>query len=180
MSVSKAWIKKEENRLAVLSMYRSRDIPTAEVIAQSLGTTVHNVRWVLRSVMPRKEYKALARVRYSASKMGGKNPMLGKTLDAHPRWKGERPDGHGYLTIVCQGKRRFVHRVVMAQALGLPEIPKELDVHHIDGDKTNNALDNLAIVTRAGHEAIHFLQARDSKSLRLKRSAIAEALKYMT
>ena len=42
-----------------------------------------------------------------------------------------------------QSKRQFVHRVVMAKALGLRELPRRFEVEHIDTDPNNNELDNL-------------------------------------
>lgn len=180
MSVSKRWVSKPENRVAVLSRYRSRDCPTIEAIAKELKTTFHNVGYVIQTYMLESEKKALAKVRYSASKTGPKNPMQGKTGETHHNWKGECPDGYGYMTLLQGDERRFVHRIVMAQALGLAELPEIFDVHHIDEDTSNNDLDNLALVTRAAHKAIHFLQAKDSKSLALRRLSIADALKYMT
>ncbi|MEN6664370.1 MAG: HNH endonuclease signature motif containing protein [Phycisphaerae bacterium] len=41
------------------------------------------------------------------------------------------------------------------KALGLETWPKGWEIHHIDSDKTNNSLDNLAIVTRRGHQLLH-------------------------
>jgi len=180
MSISKEWVGSAPNQQAVLRLYRSKDMLTVEKIAEKLSTTFHNVSHVLRHCMPEAERKALAKVRYSASKTGTKNPMTGKTGEAHHNWQGECPDGYGYLTCLHGGKRQFVHRVVMATALGLSEVPEALDVHHIDGNPLNNSLDNLALVTKAGHRAIHYLQVKDSRALQLKKSTIADALKYMT
>lgn len=58
--------------------------------------------------------------------------------------------GHkGYLRVAVWlgGKVRNVaaHRVVWAQANG--DIPRGLEINHIDGSKTNNALSNLELVT---------------------------------
>ena len=180
MSVSRAWVEKESNREAVLRLYRDPTLPTIEGIASQLSTTIHNVGWVVRKCLPEAERRALAALRYSVSKTGDKNPMKGKTGEEHPRWVGECEDGYGYLTCLWNGKRQFVHRVVMAQALGLAEIPEELDVHHIDSNPKNNKLDNLALVTRSGHRTIHSLQVQDPLSLQLKKSTLAEALRSMT
>jgi hypothetical protein len=43
------------------------------------------------------------------------------------------------------------HRLLMAEKLAEPG----LIVHHIDGDKRNNAPDNLAVMTRAEHACLH-------------------------
>jgi len=59
-------------------------------------------------------------------------------------------NGHGYLRVNLSkdGKMKAIciHRLV-AQAF-LPDFCKELDVDHIDRDKTNNNLSNLRMVTR--------------------------------
>lgn len=180
MSICKEWVGHESNQLMVLRLYRSRELPTIEAISHQLSTTMHNVQHVLKYCMPEAERKALAKLRYSLSKTGSKNPMTGKIGEQHHNWQGECEDGYGYLTCLHNGKRQFVHRIVMAEALGLEEIPEIFDVHHIDSNTKNNTVDNLALVTRAGHKSIHFLQVKDSLSLQLKKSSIADALKYMT
>jgi hypothetical protein len=98
----------------------------------------------------------------------------------HHNWKGAVDDGYGYLTLLKDGKRQFVHRIVMAEALGMKELPEMFDVHHIDGNTKNNLLDNLALVTPSGHQKLHYLQAKDALSVALKKSTVREALKFLT
>lgn len=181
MSISKQWVAVESNRANVLRLYRGSELLTTEQIAEELGTTFHNVSHVIRTGMTEHERRTLAKVRYSVSKSGTKNPMQGKTREAHHNWQGECEDGCGYLTIlVANGEREFVHRAVMAEALGLAKLPRRFDVHHIDEDKKNNALDNLALVSRRGHKEIHARQSEGSQVFKSRRSTIADALRYMT
>lgn len=180
MSVSKAWVSNPQNQQAVLSLYRSPEVPRLTDIAEKLGTTFHNVQAVVRLCLPEAERKALAALRYSIPKQGARNPMWGKKGEAHHNWIGECEDGRGYLTCLWEGKRHFVHRVVMMEALGLKELPDSMEVHHIDGDPKNNRLDNLALVTAVGHRAVHSMQVKDSLSLQLKKSTLLTALKSMT
>lgn len=51
-------------------------------------------------------------------------------------------------------KGRSVHVVKMEERLGRPLRDDEC-VHHIDGDKTNNEDNNLALVTKSGHARLH-------------------------
>jgi hypothetical protein len=44
---------------------------------------------------------------------------------------------------------------IMAWRSRFGEIPKGLELHHIDGDKRNNAISNLMLVTRTEHSRIH-------------------------
>lgn len=169
------------NREAVVAAYRGRDLPTLEAVATRLGTTFQNVQGALRQEIPQEDLRILAKLRYSASKTGAKNPMMGKTEKKHPRWKGLCEDQKGYLTILWKGKRHFAHHVVAAQKLGLKlPLPKGVDVHHIDDDKMNNAWENLAVVSKAGHHEIHYRQSKDALTLRLRKSTLAEALKLLT
>lgn len=179
MSISKAWVANEQNQQAVLKLYRETS-KTMKEIAAEMNTTLHNISAVLEKHVPAHERKRLAAVRYHLSKVGSKNPMKGKTREQHHNWLGAVDDGYGYLTILHEGKRQFVHRIVMAQALGLSELPEALAVHHIDGDPKNNALDNLALVTKRGHRMIHTLQKSTAEELFLKRATIGEAMKYLT
>lgn len=62
---------------------------------------------------------------------------------------------HGYLTFTRgQHKGRRLHVVLMEQHLGRELGPDEV-VHHIDGDRLNNALSNLAVMTRDEHSRLH-------------------------
>lgn len=74
----------------------------------------------------------------------------------NPGWKGGRhKDGSGYWAVrvpaddPLASMRRtngYVteHRLVVARALGRPLLPSET-VHHIDGDRANNRLENLQL-----------------------------------
>lgn len=180
MSISKRWVADPKNVALVLAQYRTPESPTVEKIAKGLGTTYHNVLHVLKANVPPAEYKALQAIRYSRSKKGENSPHFGKRGPDAPRWKGAVDDGYGYLTLLKDGKRQFVHRIVMAEALGIKTLPEIFDVHHIDDNKKNNKLDNLALVTRAGHKTIHYLQVKDSLSVALKKSKLREALQFLT
>lgn len=47
----------------------------------------------------------------------------------------------------------FLHRIVYTLAHGF--IPKDWVIHHIDGDKLNNDIDNLIAIPDLVHELIH-------------------------
>ena len=59
-----------------------------------------------------------------------------------------------YERITINGKQRAIHRHIMEQHLGRRLSPNEL-VHHKDGDRHNNILSNLQIMTRGGHMKAH-------------------------
>lgn len=62
-------------------------------------------------------------------------------------------------------KGRGVHVVAMENRIGRRLLPDEC-VHHIDGNKTNNDEDNLALVTRSGHSRLHRFQDKISGNFR--------------
>lgn len=74
---------------------------------------------------------------------------------------------HGYIYELCPNhpladkKGGFVlqHRLVVERAHGA-YLDKSLHVHHIDGNKANNDLSNLKIVTRKEHMALHMMEKR--------------------
>ena len=62
-----------------------------------------------------------------------------------------RDDKTGYYLNSTIRKR--LHRYVWEREIG--SIPKGCQIHHIDGDKANNAITNLAIMTATGHQRLH-------------------------
>jgi len=58
---------------------------------------------------------------------------------------------HGYVVIQSEhlDKRIASHRIIYTMFHG--HITREYDIHHIDGDKTNNRIENLAAVKRDVH-----------------------------
>lgn len=55
-------------------------------------------------------------------------------------------------------------RVLLEQKLGRELYPYE-DVHHIDGDHTNNNLDNLEVVMHGEHQSFHAAKYIDSEEI---------------
>ena len=53
----------------------------------------------------------------------------------------------GYRQISCYSQTFLVHRVIWEAFHG--EIPEGLQINHIDGNKANNSLSNLELVTPA-------------------------------
>jgi len=140
--------------------YENTDWPIHE-IANEFGYKLGKVwKWIEQEYS--KEYRNARKSKcYRNSKLGDKNPRFQK-----PKSTEQVSDGKGYLIQIkpewytgrkgC--KHVFVHHLVMCEALGLTEIPKGFCVHHVDGNKTNNDLVNLALMTTAAHMRLHQLE----------------------
>ena len=64
------------------------------------------------------------------------------------------------------GNRKFVSypRLLVEEYLGRKLLPEE-DVHHKDGDKTNNNIDNLEVVLHGTHQKQHSLKYKDKLAI---------------
>ncbi len=75
--------------------------------------------------------------------------------------RSQSPNGYGYLTEkgyiriwdTSQKRYRMEHDVVWEKHFG--NIPKGMQIHHKDGDKTNNDISNLELVDALTHKRKH-------------------------
>ena len=100
----------------------------------------------------------------------------------HPRWNNDRivtPDGYVLIRV---GREHPLadpngycreHVIIMCSAIGRALLPGEV-VHHKNGDRLDNRLENLELITIGKHNSIHLAErGRDPKTGRfLKRNEV--------
>lgn len=86
----------------------------------------------------------------------------------HPNWRGgvkHRPDG--YLRDSATDK--YIHRIVMEEYLGR-ELQTHEQVHHRNGNTSDNRLENLALTINGEHRKLYHHDAPRDKKGRYKKA----------
>jgi len=164
----------------MIRLYVDETMSLAEVAA-ALGKGVSTVRYHLSKagvLRTKREADALAGAKGKKSTNAGQSRSItdeakAKMRDARLRWSAlhakllsKKPSGYLEYT-TGEHKGRSFHTVLLEKHLGRRLFPNEV-VHHIDHDRTNNALENLQLLTRAEHASLHaaervHLRIRDEK-----------------
>jgi len=87
------------------------------------------------------------------------NPMAGRCGDKNPHYnEGQHINSYGYISVLIPGPGRsryaLEHRLRMEQSLGR-KLKRGEHVHHRNGIKTDNRLDNLLLISHSDHSKHH-------------------------
>lgn len=150
--------KKFMNYRSDKSVYCSRQCKIA-------GTTIdhkHNCRQCSKAFTNKKPKAAFCSRRCSLiwgqsfrkSQKGKPKPSI--QGQKHWNWKrGWNYSSTGYIEVnIGLKKRKLQHRLVMEEHLGR-ELLKTEHVHHINGNKTDNRIENLMLLSPSEHTRLH-------------------------
>lgn len=127
--------------------------------ARKLGITKFKSRkWTVDEIEFLKQHYPTKRGQYCAEKLGRSYDATVKKaieLGIRPKWEYRYKDKQGYIILTHDRDNKiYEHRYIMEQHLGRPLKSTEI-VHHINGIKDDNRIENLVITNRSEHINIH-------------------------
>lgn len=135
------WNKKNIDLTEVIRDY-PHDRQAVRKFAEKYGVSTRTVRNRLQEI----EFQF---------RHGSESSIGTQAREKNSNWKGGRRTSRGYvLVLLPDGRTVREHRLVVEQALGR-KLSDEEKVHHFDGDKTNNNIENLSIISQSAHAKLH-------------------------
>ena len=162
--MTKKWQSHEIKRLAEIYPYVEN-----EVIARILSRSVQSVGKKARSLGLSKDKEVFGMMR-----------AIWSAGDKNPKWKGGKTYNYsGYVYVLDKDNPEanekgyiFEHRKVMREHIGR-ELEKHEVVHHINGIRDDNRIENLELLSRGEHTAFHHTGATHSDETKMKMSKSA-------
>jgi hypothetical protein len=143
--------------MSLSDISRQTSVPISTVRARLLarGVTLRSKREGTALTLPARSLKLRGRKRAPFSAEHREGIRNGRLAWGEVNARGVSLKPNGYMEITRgPHKGRSQHDVVMEQAIGRRLRPDEV-VHHIDQNRSNNALENLQLMTRSAHTALH-------------------------
>jgi len=76
---------------------------------------------------------------------------INQRAENHWHWKnGESKTAGGYIVLNTYRGKVYKHRVILENKLGR-DLDTNEHIHHIDGDRSNNSIENLELMTKENH-----------------------------
>lgn len=153
---------------SLIELYVNKGMPCSEV-AKHLSISRFKVWFWLKQYCV--ERRGVVESRVLSVKNGYREPLKGRTrgpmpaetkallksigLERNKHTPGYRKTSNGYYEYTRgDNKGRVVHDVIMESVIGRPLRHDEV-VHHINGIRTDNRIENLELMTRAEHTSLH-------------------------
>ena len=107
------------------------------------------------------------RSRSEAIKLSFKNGRSKKVFGKdHPCWKGGHINKNGYKIICVNNRQVLEHRYLWEQING--PLPKSWIIHHMNGNRLDNCLENLAAMPRKQHSPTKIIEPFKKRIIELE------------
>jgi len=131
-------------------------------ISENVGLTPQAIyQRLLKAGIPLRSFSEAITL---SAKRGRKKQQTG---ELNARWRGGRAiDTDGYVSVRVDGKQRAEHRVIWEKEHGV--IPKGWVIHHLNGIRDDNRIENLCAMSRKRHSPSEIIKPHQERIRQLE------------